>query len=73
MSIYIPISIAFAFGSILVFASLQASKEMSNHRTYNECVRLNAVGASVGVQLESMPKAKQLCRELYPDNINNKN
>jgi len=73
MSIYTPISIAFALVSILVFANVQASKEMSNHRSYNECVRLNAAGTSVSVKLESMPKAKQLCRELYPDNINNKN
>jgi len=72
MSIYTPISIAFALVSILVFANLQASKEMSNHQSYNECVRLNAAGASVGVKLESMPKAKQLCRELYPDDIKNK-
>jgi hypothetical protein len=58
--------------SLMVFAIIQNYNSL-NHKNYSECIEINAAGNSVQAQLDSMPKAKQLCRELYPDNINNKN
>lgn len=41
----------------------------SNRRNYSQCVRLNTNGVSNDAKLESMPKAKQLCAELYNKSI----
>ncbi len=46
-----------------------SDKIQNNHSNYSECVRLNAVGASTKVKLESMPEAKLLCAELYQKSI----
>jgi uncharacterized membrane protein len=70
--IFTIVSLACFIISLITWTNYKASKEMSNHHNYSECVKLNAVGGSVGVKLDSMPKAKQLCAELYPDSLNNK-
>lgn len=44
-------------------------KKRENHHNYNECVRLNIVGLSTGVKLDSVPQAKQLCSALYNESI----
>mgnify|MGYP007004472130 CR=1 FL=1 len=41
----------------------------SNHHNYSQCVRLNTEGFSNDAKLDSMPKAKQLCAELYNKSI----
>jgi len=69
----------FVFGMILSLALFSISyfmynmqlsdKIQSNHHNYSQCVRLNTVGLSNAVKLESIPKAKQLCAELYNQSI----
>jgi len=46
-----------------------SDKIQNNHNNYSECIRLNAVGASVGVKLDNMLEAKLLCAELYQKSI----
>lgn len=46
-----------------------SDKIQRNHHNYSQCVRLNTVGLSTSVKLESIPKAKQLCAELYNKSI----
>ena len=41
----------------------------SNHHNYSQCVRLNTQGFSTDAKLDSIPKAKQLCAELYNKSI----
>lgn len=69
----------FVFGMILSLALFSISyfmynmqlsdKIQSNHHNYNECVRLNIVGFSTGVKLDSVPAAKRLCSALYNESI----
>ncbi len=68
-SLGIVISLFFFFISYGVHYMQLSDKIQSNHNSYSECVRLNAVGASVGVKLENMPEAKLLCAELYQKSI----
>lgn len=44
-------------------------KKRENHHNYNECIKLNIVGLSTSVKLDSVPQAKRLCSVLYNKSI----